>query len=1034
MNALLRTLALIAAVGTAPLVAQDPQVRLATNAAVANPARDTAILRLESFLARYPDSPLRPEALLELGELLVREANDRFDAAQRAAAPATGDTTATAAADSPIRPDYAEAIQRYEELVRRYPDFEKTPVAAYTLGTMYMQTQRYADASRTFALVTARDSAAVAPSLRAESFFRLGDAQFELASRAAGTERRTLFGRAAEAYEQATATAAPDGDIYFLALYKLGWSYYNQATRTNEEAYRRAVEVFGRLVDAYDRLSPEQQARLGLRGEAIEYMAVAFTQVGGAEAANRYFAAHGGSAVKLPVLRRVAGSLRDQGNFPAAIDAYRALINEAPTDSAALASQREIVDIYRNRMIEPTEAQAARMELVERFAPGTPWASANPGLADEAAAAREEALRQSAQYVLAEAQAGRGRARFGEAAALYERYLREFSSADSVQMVNLLYAEALFGQGEFMRAGAEYTRAAFDRRPPPARPATDSVADSVAARRTASTATADTINIAQRAALNAIVAYDSALTRAQSDRAAQDSLFGAVDRFVRAYPQAPEARQALIQKGRRASDTQRWDAMADAFRMYAATYPDDPYTPTAQKLVGDALFRGGQYAQAQAQWDTAVTIAQRSGRRALVDSILRTRETAAATFADTLIRQGEYRRAAEDVYVAFAEANPGSSKAPEALRDAIATYVLADSVARARGDEGEARHAKERAIELANRLAERYPNYEHTRTFQQLAARYLGELGRREESVEVLRRLVNSNPSWPGRADAMVRIAVELDSLGRDTEAAAAYAAFAAAFPRDSRAADAQFNAAVTYLEAGDTVSAARAYGQYADRYPRGEHAAIARTARAELLHAAGDTSAARIEFARLCQRPTEANREECAAYRAESAFRTALDAYRQYNDIELVITSRNQLASPAALNQAQSRKRSALQRVVAQLRGVINTGVPEYVAAGTFYIGLAQWEYGDYLRNMEIRVSGLTDEERDAARRGAEQAAEKERNGAREIWRALLEKAREEDVLRDDEKARRWLDLTRDAIDGRVPSTPPPPGGEENQ
>src|SRR5688572_4256946 len=426
----LRVLALLAAVVAAPLLAQEQPVRLAANTS-ASPARDSAILRLEAFLTRYPNSSLRPEALLELGELLVREANDRFAAAQRASAPTAGDTTAAVRGDGPIRPDFAEAIQRYEELIRRYPDFEKISVAAYTLGTLYMQMQRYADAARVFGLVTGKDSAAVAPSLRAESYFRLGDAQFELASRARGTERRTLFLRAAEAYERATATAERGGDIYFLSLYKLGWSYYNQATRTNEDAYRRAVEVFGRLVEDYDRLTPEQQARLGLRGEAIEYMAVAFTQVGGAEAANRYFASRGGSAVKLPILRRVASSLRDQGAFPAAIEAYRAVITEAPTDSSALTSQREIVDIYQNRMIEPTQAQAARLELVERFAPGTPWASANPGLAAEAAAARENALRQSAQYLLADAQSGRNRARFGEAATLYQRYLNEFPNADS---------------------------------------------------------------------------------------------------------------------------------------------------------------------------------------------------------------------------------------------------------------------------------------------------------------------------------------------------------------------------------------------------------------------------------------------------------------------------------------------------------------------------------------------------------------------------------------------------------------------------
>src|SRR5688572_30519996 len=488
-----RYLAGIALVAAAPLVAQTPPVQLtAASAPSAVPARDSAISRLESFLTRYPNSPLRPEALLQLGELLVQEADERFAETQRAAARVAVDTTGRS--DNPARPDYTSAIRRYEELVTRYPRFEKMPAAAYTLGTLYMQNQRYADAARVFRMVTEGDSSRYQP----ESFFRLGDAYFELAARESGTARREGFARAAQAYERATALGAGSGDIYFLSLYKLGWSYYNQATRQNEVAYQRAVETFGQLVDAYDKLTPDQQARLGLRGEAIEYMAVAFTQVGGAEAANEYFQSRGGSAVKLPILRRVAASLRDQGAFPQAVEAYRAVMTEAPTDSASLAAQQEIIDIYQNRMIEPAQAQTARLELIERFAPGTPWASANPGLAAQAATAREAALRQSGQYLLAQAQRGNNRAQFGEAATLYQRYLNEFANADSAQSVNLLYAEALFGQGEFLRAGAEYSRAAYGRgQPQPAQPG----------------AAADTANLAQRAGQNAIVAFDSAFVR-----------------------------------------------------------------------------------------------------------------------------------------------------------------------------------------------------------------------------------------------------------------------------------------------------------------------------------------------------------------------------------------------------------------------------------------------------------------------------------------------------------------------------------------
>src|SRR5690348_5450882 len=346
------------------LQAQTPAITVANTAraTAAPPARlDSAINRLQDFLARYPASPLRPNALLQLGELLVRQADSAFAESQRAAgvtarpdttraaapttrpSPATPPSTAaTAAANgAPIAPDYSAAISRYEELVNRYPNFEQLDAATYTLGTLYASDQRWADAARMFERVTTMRNS----SFRSEAFFRLGDARFELASRLKGDPRRAGFASAATAYEQAVASTKAPSDIYFLALYKLGWSYYNQANQANQAEYQRAVDVFSRLVDAYDKLTPEQQSRLGLRGEAIEYMAVAFTQVGGAQAASKYFQSRGGAPYQLALMRRVAQTFTEQGNFPEAINAYQMVLQQAPTDSSEIgrASCRERV-------------------------------------------------------------------------------------------------------------------------------------------------------------------------------------------------------------------------------------------------------------------------------------------------------------------------------------------------------------------------------------------------------------------------------------------------------------------------------------------------------------------------------------------------------------------------------------------------------------------------------------------------------------------------------------------------------------------
>ena len=981
-------------VAPAIAAAQATPVRWVTAARVADDAvRDSAITKLQAFLRQYPSSPLRPNALFQLGELLVRKADEQFAESQRAIAPTDSSGRGR---EGQVRPNYAPAIAVYEELIGRHPNFDRVDAAAYTLGTLYNAEQRYADAARMFELVSTKTDSR----FRGEAYFRLGDAIFELASKEKGDQRRALFARSAAAYEEATKIAPKDSDIYFLALYKLGWSYYNQATRTTQAEYQRAVEVFGQLVDAYDKLTPEQQARLGLRGEAIEYMAIAFTQVGGADAANKFFAAHGGVPYQQTVLRRVATGLRDQGDFPRAVEAYQALLVQSPTDSSSLSVQKEIVDIYQNRMLEFDSAQAARLRLVENFGPGSAWAQANPGLVAQAQAAREDALRQSGQLLLSRAMQKNNKAQFAAAAGLYGRYMSEFGQSDSAQVVNNYYGAALLGQGDFARAGAEFARTAFeysDKSSP----------------------------FAQEAGRNAIVAYDSALMRNKSDRATQDAYFSAADRFAAQFQNTDLAKKALIQKGRRASETERWDVLEQTFRDYAQRYPDDSYTPAAQKLIGDALYKQGKYAEAQVQWEAAQQFAASKGSRALADSISTLRTKAAVTFADTLVKQGNYERAAEDVYVALADKNPKSDRAAGALRDAIETYMLADSAARARNDVEASNRARQRAIELSNRLVSEYPNYQYRLTYQRLAARLLAETGKNEEAVSALRTLTSQNRNFEGRADAMVQLATTLDTLGKKKEAAQAYEEFASAYPSDRRAADAQYNAAATYIEAGDTLSGARAYSTFAARFPRDTRAAQARQLRIGLLQASGDSTSARAELTRLCSgNPTGDLRATCAAQTGDRYFRQGASLYSEYQQEKLVITTIKQLTK-AGVERASARKKRLLAQMAAEFKKAIESGDPRSIAASTYYLGLAQYAYGDFLKNVQL-PPGLTPEQVAAAQQGSATQAEQYYTNAKQTWQALIDKAEQDGTLKSSAEAAPWLERARNALQGNVDTNPP--------
>jgi hypothetical protein len=100
-----------------------------------------------------------------------------------------------------------------------------------------------------------------------------------------------------------------------------------------------------------------------------------------------------------------------------------------------------------------------------------------------------------------------------------------------------------------------------------------------------------------------------------------------------------------------------------------------------------------------------------------------------------------------------------------------------------------------------------------------------------------------------------------------------------------------------------------------------------------------------------------------------------------------------------------------------------IQAGAPEWLAAATYYVGLAQWEYGEFLKNVQL-PSALNEEQRAAALAGSAQQAEQNYEAARSTWRSLIEKAQ------TDGFSNVWVERAREALAGNVPDTPP--GGDE--
>jgi tetratricopeptide (TPR) repeat protein len=321
-------------------------------------------------------------------------------------------------------------------------------------------------------------------------------------------------------------------------------------------------------------------------------------------------------------------------------------------------------------------------------------------------------------------------------------------------------------------------------------------------------------------------------------------------------------------------------------------------------------------------------------------------------------------------------------------------------------------------------MAQQYPNYKYRLQYQTLRARLLADLGEKDQSVQAYQELIQQNTTWSGRSDAMVRVAVMLDSLGKKKEAAAAYEAFANAYPRDERAADALWNSAVTYSEAPDPASAARTFASFAQRYPRDKRASDARQQQIAQLQTAGDTAGASRVLANACENPTESLQTECASRVAERSFQQGVATFGQYQPLKLAITSKSQLTA-AGVQRASGQKQALLRQLTSELSSAIKSGVPSYLAAASYYVGLAQWEYGNFLKNVRL-PSSLTETEKTAAEQGAAQQAEQYYGAARQVWQELVQRAQSTPAIGNDPGARPWIDRARNAVQGNVDAAPP--------
>ena len=403
-------------------------------------------------------------------------------------------------------------------------------------------------------------------------------------------------------------------------------------------------------------------------------------------------------------------------------------------------------------------------------------------------------------------------------------------------------------------------------------------------------------------------------------------------------------------------------------------FPDDPRAPLAASQRGDALFKQGDYEAAGQAFEAALASAKHAGRDSLA------------------------RRAALAVPVCY-------------YRQAEAA-VASDSTA----------YAKHAA--LFERVATRFPDFEHADLADYRAALAYEKAKRPREAIRVMEALIQSFPRSDYRRDAHLAVAKLHEAAGDEEQAADAYTDFATHYPADH-------DARTAWLKAGDLLAAAglaeraeKARLDYIHRYPDDFEAAmeiLAPLARRDLDGVSAERPLSSLldppapkkgakpvkpqppantrvaEYLRLARaHPTLASH----AIFAQIQFLLGEEAYARYSSARL--------SQPLAKSIVAKQK--LLDSTLVRYRRSINQGDPEWSHASGYRMGQALVAFGDALVQSPPPADLTGDDLKGYEDILAEQSRAFSDRGET-VWTDLLRQQK------PDAKSDAWLDQARTSL-----------------
>lgn len=353
-------------------------------------------------------------------------------------------------ADDLERAGALEAITLYQQLLEKFPHYERNDQVLYQMSRAYEELGRIEEAMQVMDRLVRQypDSRYIdeVQFRRAEYFFA-----------------RKKYLDAEEAYS--TIVKMGVGSTYYeLALYKLGWTFYKQ------EMYEDGLHRFIALLDyktsvGYDFSQTEDETEHKRSEDTFRVISLSYSNLGGADSVVDYFSRYGKRPYEDLVYGHLGEFYFDKRRYADAAATYNAFVERNPFHKVAPNYHMRVIEIHTaggfpSLVLEAKKAFATNYGLKAPY-----WNYFEPADRPDVLGLLKTNLTDLASHYHAGYQDRRKEkekeANFKEALHWYREFLASFPADEASPITNYHLADLLRENKDFSLAAAEYEHTAY---------------------------------------------------------------------------------------------------------------------------------------------------------------------------------------------------------------------------------------------------------------------------------------------------------------------------------------------------------------------------------------------------------------------------------------------------------------------------------------------------------------------------------------------------------------------------------------------